>query len=448
MLNLRERWGAGVVVALLGAAVGGLGGCQPEPGLTVTVIAPVDAVRPDHLTVTWLSGARTLVAGQRVPATGELPAFGPLATIHVSLNAADPGERKILVNGVSNGHSSSVGALRVPAMARPGEALSVVLHQRLPDSDEDGLPDIIDDCHGAMPAPPCGSPLPDAGPEVSQPTAGGADGGASADGQAGSADAAAAPDSRPVSPDATPPLPVDAAPALPDALPPTPDTAPLPPDAGPDVASPPPPELVAAWHFEEGSGTAVADRSRHANNGVIKHPTGADWAVGHTGKALSCDGTNWLATSTSQSYDAIRSSLTLAGWVYWAGPSATAQTVVGRQRTGFDNAFWLGLNDAVVRFTVNDHALEAPAAPLATDRWTHLAATYDGARMTIYVGGAEVARQAATPPLPTSSSGVTVGADVNGSDPDVADRFFRGRLDEVVVYSRALSAAEVAALAK
>src|SRR5439155_5166093 len=121
-------------------------------------------------------------------------------------------------------------------------------------------------------------------------------------------------------------------------------------------------------------------------------------------------------------------------------PSSTVQTVVARQKgAGSDNTFWLGLHTDLVRFTVNNLPLEAPAAPIPTGRWTHVAASYDGTQMVIYVGGLEASRLASAPPLAASTSGVTLGADLNGSDPDVGDRFFHGRLDQVVLYNRALS---------
>jgi hypothetical protein len=306
----------------------------------------------------------------------------------------------------------------------------VILHDHLADLDNDGIPDVIDDCpesaglHCEVPPAPDAAPVPvpDAGLDHAPDAA------------------APAPDLAPdaVTPDA-------AAPELaPDAA--TADAAA--PDRTPDVA-PPPPELVASWQLDEGSGTAVADSSLHGNHGVIRHPTGSDWGAGKSGRALAAAGTNWVGTGASASYDQIRSTLTLSAWMLWSGPSSTAaQTVIARQSVGFDNAFWLGLRDNVVRFTVHDLALEAVAVPVATGRWTHIAGTYDGGKLVIYIDGVEAARLAAVRAIPASMTGVTVGADLNGGDANVGDRFFRGRIDDARVYSRALSPAEVAALAR
>ena len=44
--------------------------------------------------------------------------------------------------------------------------------------------------------------------------------------------------------------------------------------------------------------------------------------------------------------------------------------------------------------------------------------------------------------------GVSIGADINGSDPTGATSLFVGRLDEVAIFDRALTSVEVAALAR
>ncbi|HEX2021998.1 MAG TPA: LamG domain-containing protein, partial [Candidatus Thermoplasmatota archaeon] len=77
---------------------------------------------------------------------------------------------------------------------------------------------------------------------------------------------------------------------------------------------------------------------------------------------------------------------------------------------------------------------------LPSNRWVHLAGTYDGATHRLYVDGALVATQVAGPraenaaALLLGASGACVG--------------FEGLLDEVTVYSRALSAAEILAIAQ
>lgn len=77
---------------------------------------------------------------------------------------------------------------------------------------------------------------------------------------------------------------------------------------------------------------------------------------------------------------------------------------------------------------------------LPTSVWSQLAVTYDGSTLRLYVNGTEVSSRAASGLL-TSSSGATLRIGGNA----VWGRYFRGRIDEVRIYDRALSAGEVVA---
>src|SRR5262249_10567703 len=75
--------------------------------------------------------------------------------------------------------------------------------------------------------------------------------------------------------------------------------------------------------------------------------------------------------------------------------------------------------------------------------WHHVAGTYDGSTLAIYVDGA-LERSLATPDsIGQNSRSVNIGAFWGGGSPG---RFFHGLVDEVSIYDRGLSAAEVQAL--
>jgi len=83
----------------------------------------------------------------------------------------------------------------------------------------------------------------------------------------------------------------------------------------------------------------------------------------------------------------------------------------------------------------------ASALPLNT--WTHVATTYDGATQRFYVNGVEVASRAQSGAITVSDQPLRIGG--NGSFP--GGEFFHGLIDEVKVYNRALTAAEIGAAA-
>src|SRR6185503_9189576 len=65
--------------------------------------------------------------------------------------------------------------------------------------------------------------------------------------------------------------------------------------------------------------------------------------------------------------------------------------------------------------------------------------TYDGAALRLFVNGTQVAQAAQTGPVATSTGPLRIGG--NGIWPE----WFAGRIDEVRVYNRALTAAELQA---
>ena len=92
----------------------------------------------------------------------------------------------------------------------------------------------------------------------------------------------------------------------------------------------------------------------------------------------------------------------------------------------------------------------APPAPLfyttnsvPLNNWTHLAATYDGAKITIYFNGVAQSSTAITNNIFPGTDALGIGANIGGGGP-VA--LFNGLIDEPAVYNRALSSNEIAAI--
>ena len=81
---------------------------------------------------------------------------------------------------------------------------------------------------------------------------------------------------------------------------------------------------------------------------------------------------------------------------------------------------------------------DATAIPLGT--WTHLATTYDGTTLRVYVNGVQVGSLAATGTIASSTGQVTIGGN------SVWGEYFAGAVDDVRIYNRALSAAEITSL--
>jgi glucose/arabinose dehydrogenase/PKD repeat protein len=199
-----------------------------------------------------------------------------------------------------------------------------------------------------------------------------------------------------------------------------------------------PSDLVAAYNFDAGAGTTAADLSGNGNTAVL---SGAAWTPsGKNAGAISFDGTNdWLTIADAPSLD-LTSGMTLEAWVRPTGGSAW-RTVILKERPGglayglYARSDGPGPSGDAWIGGVEERALASATLPSST--WTHLAVTYDGANVRLYVGGALVDTEAATGLITTSSGALRIGGN------NVWPEWFAGRIDDVRVYDRALSAAEI-----
>ncbi|MBI4583047.1 MAG: LamG domain-containing protein [Planctomycetes bacterium] len=196
------------------------------------------------------------------------------------------------------------------------------------------------------------------------------------------------------------------------------------------------PSLVAAYSFDEGTGTSVSDASSNGNGGSI---SGAAWTnLGKFGNALLFDGINdVVVVNDSNSLD-LSAAMTLEAWVYPTAALSGWKCVLQKEV----DTYFLHANSHTnkpaagittggsVRYIMVGSALPANA-------WSHLAATYDGSRLRLYVNGVEKGSAAQAGGINPSSTPLRLGGNTYG------DEFFPGRIDEVRIYNRALTAAEI-----
>jgi hypothetical protein len=264
--------------------------------------------------------------------------------------------------------------------------------------------------------------------------------------------------------DAMTPAAMDARPAMPDAAPPADtakamdaarDSAPPPADVARDTAPPPdaappvPPGLVVWWKLDEAAGTAsAADSSGNGNAAALTGLAAASaWKADRGGRVLECDGTGGALAADSTSLDGIRNAITIAAWVSRPQLGGGYSVVLSRQ-VGTTNGehYFLGLSNDTPGFIGTVGTVFAPAA-LPTNQWVHLAATYDGTTIRIYQDGTQIASGAGTGTFAADTSKLTLCGNQNDAAGTIQERF-TGRVDDVRVYDRALSAADIAALAQ
>jgi glucose/arabinose dehydrogenase/PKD repeat protein len=203
--------------------------------------------------------------------------------------------------------------------------------------------------------------------------------------------------------------------------------------------------LVGAWSFNEGSGATARDSSTNANDGTLIGP--ATWdANGRYGAALSLSGLGGNVTVPHSSSLSLSSSYTLEAWVKPTALNRYQTVLIKEQTSGC--GYWLqtvgnrlssGFNNGGCREHLGP---TSPVVPL--NQWSHLAAVFNDTAntSTLYLNGTQIATRTETAaPIPNTQPLVF------GQTGFAGDNFerWRGLIDEVRVYNRALRAAEIVA---
>jgi hypothetical protein len=221
--------------------------------------------------------------------------------------------------------------------------------------------------------------------------------------------------------------------------------------APPPPPPPPPPPagaagLVLSLDFDEASGNA-ADGSGSGNAGTV---LGATRVAGMRGNALQFDGVDdWVTVADAASLD-LTSGMTLQAWVK-PGAMTGWETVLLKERGAGDFAYGLYAHDGGAQpggapvpsgnvRAGGGHQTLRGSSELPPGVWTHVATTYDGVNQRLFINGVEVASRPQSGLIAVSGGALRIGG--NGS---FAGEFFEGALDEVRIYNRALTAAEIQA---
>ena len=181
------------------------------------------------------------------------------------------------------------------------------------------------------------------------------------------------------------------------------------------------------------------DQSGTGNIGTLSNTSWAGAGLGKYGNALSFNGTNSLVNVADSASLHLTTGMTLEAWVK---PTALSSwnTVLFKERTGYyADALYANTGSnrpSANAYTTVDNDIRATAqVPLAT--WTHLAATYDGSVLALYVNGVQAATLIASGSIISSTGALRIGGNT------IWGEYFNGLIDEVRIYSRALSATEI-----
>ena len=206
----------------------------------------------------------------------------------------------------------------------------------------------------------------------------------------------------------------------------------------------PPSNLVAHWAFDEGTGSTAGDSSGNGYDGTIH---GAAWAAGKSGNALDFNGiNNYVAIGASASLDNMKA----ISFEAWIKPKADTHWHVLDKGDGDKRLYAEGNNltlDGRVRYdTGGTHAYsQSVNHTVLLGEWQHVAMTWNISDNTtrLYHNGAEVSYR--------SQSVGTVHVQNDNDFPFTigargalgSGTFFNGTIDEVYLWNRTLTPAEI-----
>jgi hypothetical protein len=203
--------------------------------------------------------------------------------------------------------------------------------------------------------------------------------------------------------------------------------------------------IAGIWLLDEGTGKVVADSSENGNAGeIIGEPK---WVAGKFGKALEFDGTDDMV-DTSYSSDEQNSGFTILAWIKPTVAISTQIVVVGRSNGGPQ----LNLNSggkAMTGFKMDNgqFAHISGTTIFSKGKWTHIAGTYDGSVIKVYVDGVEEGTLKPTNPPGKNSYTVQIGAfDERLHGGGYVGQFAPAAIDEVAVFNVALTKDEIKAI--
>ncbi|MCK5724555.1 MAG: hypothetical protein KAI84_18620, partial [Gammaproteobacteria bacterium] len=205
--------------------------------------------------------------------------------------------------------------------------------------------------------------------------------------------------------------------------------------------------LVASWLLNEGAGNIVEDSSGNANDGTIY---GAIWVDGKFGKALSFDGIDDYV-STISSFNNIENSFTVEIWAYpdatheidselTSGTSGTSgqRYVIWPNHGGSEGAAGSGISMGTNGVSLYEHASSYMPAPLVfadtISGWIHLVVVYENKQPKLYINSNLVKTGLTSPKISVFPSNQIGGGSYG---------YFKGYIDEVRIYNKTLSEAEI-----
>jgi hypothetical protein len=210
----------------------------------------------------------------------------------------------------------------------------------------------------------------------------------------------------------------------------------------------PPPSDMVAWYPGDGNANDIVGGDHGTTHGGVTFPTG------EVAQAFGFDGSSGYVSAPESPNLDVTNTITIDAWINPASAGNSQGLVFvmlkGDNCCGNTQSYGFGwgteamLQSIIFRLGNSTTNAELRSDPIPLNQFTHVAGTYDGTTMRLYING--VLNGSGTPglgPLQITNLPLIIGSSLrNGT----TQNFFQGLVDEVEIFNRVLSADEILAI--
>lgn len=203
------------------------------------------------------------------------------------------------------------------------------------------------------------------------------------------------------------------------------------------------PDNLVSWYQAENN----ALDSRSNNHGTF---TNAAYANGKSGQAFNFNGTDTFVAAPDDNSLDITNDLTIETWIRPTSYNPDGSVIVAKRDVNNSNVTYVLFLESGGQLTFSSQQNGGGFIPLSTvsaiplNQFSHIAVTFQGSTARIYVDGVQQAVNSSYPTRTASSGRLTIGTtEAAGCGGSGQCGFFPGQIDELSIYNRALSLAEI-----
>ncbi len=204
--------------------------------------------------------------------------------------------------------------------------------------------------------------------------------------------------------------------------------------------------LVGAWCPSLGAtGYRLIDRSGYGNHGTLTNMTPEDWVVSQGAGALDFDGVNdYVDCGVNAGNLTEKSTFSVSAWALarQTGGANTFRGLISRaQSSPYPFSIRFNTSGSVLRLVTDDTELLGPT--ITANQWFHITVVLAPSSRKIYFNGNLVTESTASYSITANDNKLYIGTDYVPQ----SDRVWDGQIDDVRIYNRALTQAEIRQLA-